>query len=369
MACEHRHSTGLASATMASASGNRARRVLGAARVRFALLVFVAGTAGGWTASAQTLDVVSEAVAPDVQASQESLFDSGSQMQVEMDGASTGELHVASPPPLIGAEDGAFAGSSFASGVTPSGTQAFSVAAGQPDPLAPIAAPPGQLGPGVWFGPPPASRPLLQRLHTWIMPVRPDDYETWLHRPFSLGWYAGFVHGTPLVDDWLAEGAGFWGGYRLGWDYDAHWGAETRLGLGSVRVWDSAAAKAEQTSTAYDKRDSWLWQWDLVLLYYQRDVDPWRPYLLWGVGLAGMKVTDRLDEDYSGTYFAMPIGLGVKFRRQRWLAFRVEFVDNIVFPNDLNTTHHWSLNAGLEYRFGGSRRTYWPWVPGRSYLW
>ncbi|GAB6167258.1 hypothetical protein JCM19992_32580 [Thermostilla marina] len=329
------------------------------------LIVFAVGTAFAWNGQAQTLDVVSGAVSPDLPADG-ALVAGVSQSQVRLDGAPGEDLHVVSPPPLIGAQDDAFAGTALVSPAEPSATgTVFSHAPGQPDPLAPA----GQLGPGLWFGPPPASRPLLQRLHTWIMPVRPDDYETWLHRPFSFGWYAGFVHGTPLVDDWLAEGAGFWGGYRLGWDYDAHWGAETRLGLGSVRVWDSAAAKAEQTSTAYDKRDSWLWQWDLVLLYYQRDVDPWRPYLLWGVGLAGMKVTDRLDEDYSGTYFAMPIGVGVKFRRQRWLAFRLEFVDNIVFPNDLNTTHHWSLNAGLEYRFGGSRRTYWPWVPGRSYMW
>lgn len=241
----------------------------------------------------------------------------------------------------------------------------------------------GHFPPARAAGYPRHDRPLLGRVRTWFAPVDPQDYETWLNRPFSFGWYAGVVQGTPLVSDWLSEGAGFWGGYRLGWDYDEHWGAETRFSFGNMRLWDSPEAKQAQAAAddarriatddpfrdRYDGRDAWLWQWDLVLMYYQRDVDPWRPYLLWGVGLSEMRGEDRMSNSFSGTYFAMPIGVGVKFRRHRWLAFRIELTDNIVFPNDFNTVHHLSFNAGLEYRFGGSRRTYWPWVPGRTYAW
>ncbi|MEA1951973.1 MAG: hypothetical protein U9N87_11350, partial [Planctomycetota bacterium] len=64
----------------------------------------------------------------------------------------------------------------------------------------------------------------------------------------------------------------------------------------------------------------------------------------------------------------MPLALGLKYRYNSRLAFRFEMTDNIVFSSGpVNSVHHFSITGGLELRFGGTRKAYWPWSPGRYY--
>lgn len=65
----------------------------------------------------------------------------------------------------------------------------------------------------------------------------------------------------------------------------------------------------------------------------------------------------------------MPVGVGLKYRVRNWLAVRLEAFDNFVAGSggELESLHNWSVTAGMEVRFGGSRTGYWPYNPGRHY--
>ncbi len=209
-------------------------------------------------------------------------------------------------------------------------------------------------------------------------PESPEFWRSWLEEPISGGMAVGYFQGTALIDDWVQEKAGLVGTGRLGWDFAPNLGLETRLSFGSLELSDSFAAVAARwaADTAaglsetdplrrrFTDRNATAFQWDVSLLYYPTDYHPARFYLLWGAGLTRMDFTDRFGESYEGTYFTMPVGFGIKFRRLTDPVFRLEFTDNIVFPSRFNVTHHLALTAGLEFRWGGPRRRYWPWNPG-----
>jgi hypothetical protein len=78
--------------------------------------------------------------------------------------------------------------------------------------------------------------------------------------------------------------------------------------------------------------------------------------------------SDRLGTRWDDTVFGLPFGLGVKYRHSDRMAFRLEVADNVAFPGAaMETMHVLSVTGGAEIRFGGSRRAYWPWNPGRHY--
>jgi len=213
---------------------------------------------------------------------------------------------------------------------------------------------------------------------------RPLQRESWLYRPFSAGWFMGMVQGGPLIDDWVGQQRGFLGGYRFGWDSDFHWGGEMRFAFGSVRLFDSDRAKQARwdadTQDGFTPDDPWrqrfdrrrdadLNHWDLDVLYYPWGDTQWRPYLMAGLGTAQVSFIDRLSQKYDKTVLAMPLAIGMKCRCNDWLALRLECTDNIAFGggSGFNTLHNLSFTAGLEVRFGGARKAYWPWNPGRCY--
>lgn len=208
--------------------------------------------------------------------------------------------------------------------------------------------------------------------------------ESWRYRPFSAGWFMGGMQGSPLVDDWVGQKSGFFAGYRLGWDVDHYWGCEMRLGFGSVALYDSQRAKDAQQAAdtargiaaddpfrqRFDaRRDCNVVFWDVSLLYYPWGDAAWRPYLMAGLGTARIDFVDRLSIPLDKTVFALPLALGLKYRCSDWLALRLELADNMAFGSGsgLNTLHNLSLTAGVEIRFGGTRKAYWPWNPGRHY--
>ncbi|MBN2022992.1 MAG: outer membrane beta-barrel protein [Pirellulales bacterium] len=207
--------------------------------------------------------------------------------------------------------------------------------------------------------------------------------ESWRYRPFGAGWFMGLMQGSPMIDDWAGANGGFFGGYRLTWDYDHYWGCEFRYGFGSLPQWDSARAKIAQQQDdtlhglgpddprrqRYDKRrDMDINVWDVSFVYYPWGDSAWRPYALLGLGGARIGFQDRLGKNYTNRVLAMPMGLGVKYRwNSRW-ALRVEVLDNIIFgANGVRTLNNLSLTAGVEVRFGGTRKAYWPYNPGRHY--
>ena len=87
-----------------------------------------------------------------------------------------------------------------------------------------------------------------------------------------------------------------------------------------------------------------------------------------GMGLTNDAFTDRLAQKYQITCLSLPVGLGVKYLCSERLAVRLDLLDDIAFTTDhLLTQQNLSLTAGVELRFGGSRKVYWPWDPARSF--
>ncbi len=204
---------------------------------------------------------------------------------------------------------------------------------------------------------------------------RPLTRESWLHRPFSAGWFMGMAQGSPLIDDWIGLQQGYVGGYRFGWDETHYWGGEMRFSFASVELLDSQRAIDTQT-TDYpqwndkfnQRRDADVFQWDVCVLYYPWGNAQWRPYMAAGVGCSRTIFLDRLSNHYDQITFAMPLAVGVKYRCNDSLALRLELADNIAFAGGgIETTHNLLLTGGIEVRFGGSRTAYWPWNPGRHY--
>jgi hypothetical protein len=189
-------------------------------------------------------------------------------------------------------------------------------------------------------------------------------WQRWVDEPGSAGVFLGYGWGTELVNNWLEERDGFWGGVRLGWDLSEQYGVETRLSFGSLDLWDHPNAVAAATEDGISGvQDRWVRpvEWDVVLLYYPTENDPWRPYVFWGVGLSRIDFADYSGTSYEGTYFTMPLGIGLKFRPRSGPVMRFELVDQVVFPSRFNTTHHFAFTVGLEMRFGRQRQIYWPW--------
>jgi len=189
---------------------------------------------------------------------------------------------------------------------------------------------------------------------------QPLFQESWLQHRYSASWLMGTSVGGPLIDDWVGQNAGYLTGLRLGWDGGHYWGLESRLAFGELDLYGPGAPTVDQ---AISRRQSSLTYWDLDLLYYPWGDARWRPYWMLGCGVGQVTFSDRLDNRYSKTAFGLPIGLGVKCRCTVRLVLRAECVDNILFAFD--SAHNVTFTLGVELRFGGTRKNYWPWNPGR----
>ncbi len=215
-------------------------------------------------------------------------------------------------------------------------------------------------------------------------PGQPLIQESWLCRPLSFGGFYGFVQGSQLIDDWAYEEQGMIGGMTLGWDFHHYYGCEMRLAFGRVVIGDNLRAieaqiaaddaaglgAADPVRRRFDHgRDNDLFLWEVSVLYYPWGDSRWRPYATLGVGVTSVDFIDRFSMVYQDAFFALPFGLGVKYLHSDCLAFRLELMDHMAFGGGkpIETMHHLSITAGMEVRFGGARRAYWPWNPGRHY--
>jgi opacity protein-like surface antigen len=204
----------------------------------------------------------------------------------------------------------------------------------------------------------------------WLTPESPHTQESWLCRPISAGLFVGMISGSPLIDDWVGQKQGLFGGLQLGYDGGDHWGTEFRLGFSSIELTDSVRARAEAgVGSGPTTRYADLFLWDIGLLYYPCGDTAWRPYAKVGLGTGRIRFTDALHTRYNKISGAMPLALGLKYRCNDWMALRFECADNIVFGRgSVLSVHNFSITGGVEIRFGRSRKTYWPWNPDRSLL-
>lgn len=229
-----------------------------------------------------------------------------------------------------------------------------------------------------------SSRFFRQAEQRYQGPGQPLIQESWNFRPFSIAGLYGFVQGGALKSDWIRENQGVFGGVQFGWDCDNYWGVETRfmwaelevidsdLAIAAQEAKDEAAGVAEDSSFAHRfdaRRHNHRFFWDTHALYYPWGDSAWRPFFLVGLGATSVKFIDRTDVWYQDTLFTVPIGVGLKYRVGDFMALRVECVDYIGFGGgkSLEMLHDVTVLGGFEIRFGGPRRAYWPWNPGRHY--
>jgi len=218
----------------------------------------------------------------------------------------------------------------------------------------------------------------------YLGPGRPLIQESWLFRPYSIGPVFGFVQGSPLISNWIRENQGVMGGLQLGWDCSHYMGVETRFTWGKIELVDSDLAIATQIANddaqglsptdpfrrRFDgRRYNYVFFWDGHVLFYPWGDSACRPYLMVGLGATAMSFIDRTDITYKDTLFTVPMGLGVKYKLNDFFAIRMECADYMGFGggSTLDLVHNVTVTGGLEIRFGGQRRAYWPWNPGRRY--
>ncbi len=206
--------------------------------------------------------------------------------------------------------------------------------------------------------------------------------ESWRNRPLAFGWYMGGMLGSPLMTDWTGTGFGYTGGFRLTWDYDHYWGVEFRYGMASLPQWDSQAAidashqrdqqygltSSDSAWDRYDKTRNASYQfYDLNFVYYPWGDSRWRPYGLLGLGGTRVKFQDRLGEVRVRNVFSMPLGIGLKYRHNDRLAWRLELANQFITGyREMTAGSNLSITFGMELRFGGTRRAYWPYQAGLS---
>jgi len=198
-------------------------------------------------------------------------------------------------------------------------------------------------------------------LHAHIDRMKIQQRTTsWLNRPMSFGVFFGQIWGDDLISGHVRQSNGFFGGYTLGNDLNINWGWEARLGLSTLDITDDQMPVVRRTGDVI--------LGDLNLHYYPWSNARWRPYGTFGFGVAYFDFNDELGNPIEKGTFAMPIGVGMKYLIGRGSVLRVELTDNIAFSTGrMNTQHNLSLTAGLELRFGGVQRSYWPWNPGQHY--
>jgi len=181
---------------------------------------------------------------------------------------------------------------------------------------------------------------------------------SWRNRPWHIGWLFGGMFGDNLIRRRLSQDEDIFGGYRFGWDFDHYWGTELRFAFANLDLTDLQTASNDHGTS----RDHF---WDVHLLYYPWGDASWRPYLTLGFGLASFYFQDDNLQSINKTVLGLPFGVGVKYYWDRWLAVRFDIMNNwSLGAQDLTTMHNVSLAAGVEVRFGGNRKSYYPHHPG-----
>jgi len=173
---------------------------------------------------------------------------------------------------------------------------------------------------------------------------------SWLNRPMHGGWFVGGLIGDELLDGRVDQGEDLFGGYRLGWDWDHYWGSEVRLAFARPDLADSLSDEQRRIS-----RD---WFLDANVAYYPWGDAQWRPYASFGLGVATFRFVDDELILHEDTLLHVPIGGGVKYIVNRWMALRLDVTDNIALGSGgLDTMHNVTYTFGMEAHVGPKSST------------
>ncbi|MEM9186616.1 MAG: outer membrane beta-barrel protein [Planctomycetota bacterium] len=180
---------------------------------------------------------------------------------------------------------------------------------------------------------------------------------SWMNRPFHVDWFAGPLLMDDIRHGQLGQSNTVIAGLRLGRDIDYYWGLEGRYGTG-----DSDVLFLEDSEDGVDAGKSSYSVADISVLYYPWGDSKVRPYGILGLGMSQLDFRDQNNVRTDVTQLAVPWGVGVKLLEWPGASVRLEILDNWSFSSDaVSDMHNWSFTAGMEFRYGGKRRLYWPW--------
>ena len=171
---------------------------------------------------------------------------------------------------------------------------------------------------------------------------------SWLNRPIHADAFVGALFGDELIRNRVNQRGGVLNGLRLGIDFDHYWGGELRFATSNPRL----EAGRGQAKVQF---------FDFHLLYYPWGDAHWRPYATLGSGLARYSFVSDTGQSIAQTMYHLPVGIGMKYFFKKSIALRMEFRDNIAFGHaGVRTLNNLSLTSGIEWHFGGRRRSYYP---------
>ncbi|MBL8892196.1 MAG: hypothetical protein JNL67_19630 [Planctomycetaceae bacterium] len=198
-------------------------------------------------------------------------------------------------------------------------------------------------------------RPYLGHGQPYIGPRHIDRGQplfgtSWVNRPYFIDGYTGALFSWNLTEN-LDQTHGTISGLRLGWDYEHFWGAQIGMGFGS-------------TNTDPGGNDVSIRLADVSVMYYPWGDSRWRPYTGLGLGAGKYSFLDETGGSVDEFAMQIPLSLGIKYAFRPWWALRVDATNYFVLPaNELKFMNQLALTLGLEIRFGGQRRSYFPYSP------
>lgn len=179
---------------------------------------------------------------------------------------------------------------------------------------------------------------------------QPLQGTSWLNRPYHADWLVGSRFNTTSLANGIRQKNSLFGGYRVGQDFDHYWGREIELSFTRALIESDAGT---QLGTNRD------WGVTGSMLYYPWGDASWRPYARWGLGVEHMQFSNENGVGFNEFLFAMPVGGGMKYYVDRWLAVRLDVTDHIAFgAGGIDTAHQIAVTFGIEAHFGGPRRRY-----------
>lgn len=184
----------------------------------------------------------------------------------------------------------------------------------------------------------------------------PLQTTSWRNRPYHFDVFSGgYFHGSVIPGLQKPEGTTVIGG-RIGWDHSHYFGSELRFGTAEANL-------AEIQSKLRTRMSDISWQ------YYPWGDSQIRPYTSIGIGIVDYEYNDAFNVGHGATTMSLPIAIGIKHYVRHWVSFRLEFEDNITFSSSqFNSGNNLSVTGSIEFRFGGRRKTYYPFNPSRSFF-
>jgi len=181
----------------------------------------------------------------------------------------------------------------------------------------------------------------------------PLNGTSWRNRPLHADVFFGGLFADDFVAGEVSQGAGEFAGVRIGADFDHFWGVDFRYALADLPLSDRA--------TGHSRGSSHNQFYDLQLVHYPWGDSRWRPFFAIGLGLAKIE-----SEIATESLVQIPLGLGLKYFWYPWLALRFDAYTNLTIPgHHIESVYHGSFTIGLEWRFGGRRKSYFPYHPGK----